>query len=391
MTDAGPTLPRHLYVHVPLCRAKCAYCDFFSLTPDEIAASPDAIVDALVNQTRAWAERGLEPAGLDTLYVGGGTPTMLGDGLATLVSALAIWAGVGPDAEITIEANPESLSRSLVELLAMAGVTRVSLGVQSFDDGELALLGRLHDARRAQEAARWVAEAGLQLAVDIMCGLPGQPMTSWRETLVRAVETGAGHVSVYPLSLEGGTPLAAAVLIGDVPEPDDDLVADMLLEAENLLGEAGLARYEVANYARPGLESRHNTAYWTGAEYVGVGPGAHGMLDARTARTAGFVVPAEAARVRYSVACEIPGGLTIMPRVDVESLVAAEAAREDAMLGLRMIRGIDDALAAQAGVTGVLAELARDGLVTHEAGRWSTTPRGWLLGNEVFGRVWAGE
>ncbi|MDO8879975.1 MAG: coproporphyrinogen-III oxidase family protein [Coriobacteriia bacterium] len=391
MSDAGATLPRHVYVHVPLCRSKCSYCDFFSLTPDRLPVTPEALVDALFNQARVWTERGVAPAGIDTLYVGGGTPTMLGEGLATLVSALAIWAGAEPDAEITIEANPESVTPEMLELLAMAGVTRVSLGVQSLDDAELAMLGRAHVASRAIDAARWVTEAGLDLSVDVMCGLPGQSVADWRRTLDRAVATNAGHTSIYPLSLEAGTPLAAAVAIGDAPEPDPDVVADMLLEAAAVLKTSGLLRYETANYARPGHESRHNTAYWTGAPYLGVGPGAHGMLTAATAREAGFIVADGVDRVRYAIACSVETGLGIMPEVTVELLDEGESAREDAMLGLRLTRGIDEGLASRAGVTEVLEGLAADGLVVHADGRWATTERGWLLGNEVFSRVWAGE
>jgi oxygen-independent coproporphyrinogen-3 oxidase len=388
--DAPPSLPRHLYVHVPLCRSKCSYCDFFSLTPAELRVAPPALVDALVNQARAWAERGLEIRGLDTLYIGGGTPTMLGDALATLVSALAIWAEAEGGAEITVEANPESLEPELLELLAMAGVTRVSLGVQSFDDAELALLGRAHDAARAKAAAAWVTAAGLELSIDLMCGLPGQDGSTWRRTLERAIDTAADHVSVYPLSLEAGTPLAAAVAVGDVVEPAPDEVADMLVEASTALEAVGLSRYETANYARAGHESRHNSAYWTGAPYLGIGPGAHGMLSAAAARSAGVIIGDEAARVRYAVACRMETGLAFMPEVDIETLDAAQTAREDAMLGLRLTRGVDDALADRAGAVAVLVSLEADGLVSHASGRWATTERGWLLGNEVFSRVWAG-
>ena len=389
--DRAISLPRHVYVHVPLCRAKCTYCDFFSLTPSELGFSREALVDALVDQLRAWGERDLPVRGIDTLYVGGGTPTMLGESLADLVSAICIWAEAAPDAEVTVEANPESLDARLLELLAMAGVTRVSLGVQSFDDTELTMLGRVHDAERAWQAVADVRAAGLDVSIDLMCGLPAQRAATWNATLERAVASGADHVSVYPLSLEAGTPLAASVLVGEAPEPDPDVTADMLIEAQEVLNRAGLHRYEVASYARRGKESRHNTAYWTGAPYLGVGPGAHGMLTAAVAARAGFILPPEAARVRYAVSCEIPAGLDYMPRVEVETLDAAAAAREDAMLGMRRVVGIDDALAEHAGVIPALETLVADGLVTHTSGRWTTTTRGWLLGNEVFGRLWNGE
>lgn len=388
--DGVPTLPRHLYVHVPLCRARCAYCDFFSLTPGDLRITPDALVDGLVNQARAWAERGLAPGGIDTLYVGGGTPTMLGDSLATLVSTLAVWAETELDAEITVEANPDSLTPELAELLAMAGVTRVSLGVQSFDDAELAMLGRLHTADEAIDAASCVTGAGLELSVDLMCGLPGQSRASFERSLRQAIATGTGHVSVYPIAVEDGTPLAGAIARGAITAPDNDVAADMLLDAEQVLGAAGLVRYETSNFARLDRVSRHNLAYWTGAEYLGVGPGAAGMLHADTARATGIVVPVEAARVRYHVVRDLTYGLAFMPRVEIETLDAREADREDAMLGLRLVTGIDDALVARAGIGPVMESLAADGLVGRRAGRWATTQRGWLLGNEVFGRVWSG-
>lgn len=388
--DAIPTLPHHLYVHVPLCRSRCAYCDFFSLTPSELALAPEELVDGLVNQARAWAERSLEPRGIDTLYVGGGTPTMLGGALAALVSALSVWAEAELDAEITVEANPDSLTPEMLELLAMAGVTRVSLGVQSFDDAELSLLGRLHSADDATRAAASVIGAGLELSVDLMCGVPGQGSETFGRSLAAAVGVGADHVSVYPLAVEEGTPLAARIAHGAVSGPDPDAAADMLLQAEEVLGRAGLARYETSNYARPGSESRHNLAYWTGAEYLGIGPGAAGMLHAGTARAAGFVVPEGAARVRYQVVRSLGDGLAYMPRVEIETLTATEAAREDAMLGLRLTAGIGDELVARACIGSVMESLAADGLVERRAGRWATTQRGWLLGNEVFGRVWGG-
>lgn len=386
-----PALPEHLYVHVPLCRTKCAYCDFFSVAEADLPLCVDALTSALVGQTLAWAERGLALRPLETLYVGGGTPSMLGPALAGLVDAVATHVGLTPGAEVTIEANPDSLDDTLVALLAEAGVTRVSLGVQSFHDDVLRTLGRAHDATRAIVAARAVREWGLDLSVDLMCGIPGQSMGSWLASVEHAIATGAGHVSVYPLSLESGTPLAAEVLLGRFAEPDPDVAADMMIAAGEILAAAGFERYEVANYARPGAQSRHNTAYWTGKEYLGIGPGAHGMFSATTARAAGLIVPAEAARVRYAIACELESGLQPVPRVDVETLTGDEAAREDVMLGLRLTRGVDVALVERAGVSGVLERLVSTGLVERAGDRWRLTEGGWLLGNEVFGAVWAGE
>jgi len=382
-------MPRHLYVHVPVCRSKCSYCDFFSVSAAGLPLETDHLAQLLLDQALGWLERGLGPRPLASLYVGGGTPSMLGPALPALVERILSAYGREQGAEVTVEANPDSLDRDLAADLRLAGVTRLSLGVQSFNDAELRLLGRLHDAAQAREAARYACEAALSLSLDVMCGLPGQDPATWRGTLETAIATGADHMSVYPLALEAGTPLAAAVLIGDAPEPDADVAADAMIVASDVLAAAGLARYEVANYARPGCESRHNTAYWTGAEYLGVGPSAHGMLEATTARAAGFVgVTEETSRVRYAVASELGEGLARTPRVDVEMLAQAEAAREDAMLGMRLVAGITDDLAARGGAGDALLSLEADGLVVHEGSRWRVTARGWLLGNEVFARIW---
>lgn len=316
---------------------------------------------------------------------------MLGPSLAGLVDGLASHIGFADGAEVTVEANPDSLDDTLVALLAEAGVTRVSLGVQSFHDDILRLLGRAHDASRALAAAKAVRGWNMALSVDLMCGIPGQSTGSWVASVEHAISTGAEHISVYPLSLESGTPMAAEVLLGRFPEPDPDVAAEMMTLASDILIREGFERYEIANYARPGYESRHNTAYWTGREYLGVGPGAHGMLSAATARAAGFVVPDDIARVRYAVACDLEAGLQLAPQADLDLLDADDAAREDVMLGLRLSRGVSRTLVELAGVREVLERLARQGLVALVGNRWRLTDRGWLLGNEVFSAVWAGE
>jgi len=264
------------------------------------------------------------------------------------------------------------------------------VGVQSFDDHVLRVLGRRHDAEAAWAAARRVVGAGLELSVDLMCGVPGQSLTSWAETLQKACATGARHASVYPLAVEEGTALDVAIAEGLVSDVDADVQAEMMLVASEVLSGCGLSRYEVANYAMDkATRSRHNTAYWTGSPYIGVGPAAHGMLDAVTARAMGFVsVGSTSSRVRYSNAADVDQWL-VGHGDGIEELSAEEAAREDVMLGLRLVEGVPDAQAERAGVRGALEGLESDGLVVLEAGRWRTTSRGWLLGNEVFERVWA--
>ncbi len=390
----GRSLPEHVYVHVPLCVSKCGYCDFCSIVTSERTA--DSVTAALTAQASTLAPAG-SGSRATTLYFGGGTPSVLGPRLPRLVTAMRTVFGVPLDgAEVTVEANPDSMVPALAVALAAAGVTRVSLGVQSFDDHVLRVLGRPHDANGALRAAAAVTATGaMDLSVDLMCGVPGQDLRSWKESLAAAVSTGAAHVSVYPLTVEPGTPMDAEVAAGVLPEPDPDLAAEMMLLAEGMLEAEGLARYEVANFAISGHESRHNTAYWTGRPYLAVGPSAHGMLAAGDASLVGITSPAppDVARLRYWYSSDVQGWLDapLTRPAGVEWLTADEATREDAMLGLRLTVGIDDGLARRAGVVPVLQSLISDGLLTHENGRWRATQRGWLLGNQVFGRVWAGE
>ncbi len=382
-------LPRHLYVHVPLCRSKCAYCDFFS-SADDGTISHEELLETTLDLLRGWFEPTVARVPLETLYIGGGTPTVLGDALVALVDDLKAIMPLAEGAEVTVEANPESLTRELAASLARAGVTRVSIGVQSLDDDTLRTLGRCHDREEALEAIRAAMDAGLDVSADLICGVPGVSAQMWQDTLGAIVDAGVGHVSVYPLTIEPETPLAEAITAGRVPSPDEDATVDGMDAAAAVLTGRGFVRYEVANYALPGHESRHNTAYWTGAPYLGVGGGAHGMLNGDQARAIGLA-PAEesdVSRVRYGYAPVPFPARAESPLAFLESLTVEEALREDAMLGMRMTEGIADELAERAGVIGPLESLVADGLVVHEGGRWKPTERGWLFGNEIFGRIW---
>ncbi|MDP2181422.1 MAG: radical SAM family heme chaperone HemW [Actinomycetota bacterium] len=395
---AGPRLPSHVYLHVPFCRSKCSYCDFYSVS-DPARADVDAVLLGLETEVHRWVQSGL-PGVLETVYVGGGTPTFamphLRDVLGNLVDEIPLRAG----AEITVEANPDSLDSSVARALRGVGVTRISVGVQSFDDHSLRVLGRAHDVQQAQEACETVLDAGLDLSIDLMCGVPGQSVSSWVETLDRAVRTGARHISVYPLTLEEGTPLAVACDSGLLDEPDPDMAAEMMVLAEEALALAGIERYEVANYAVPGHESAHNLAYWTGHSYLGVGPAAHGMLDAATARAVGLVagpqLPVGTSRVRYAYAADFEAWLLQRDPPEIETLSEDEARREDVMLGLRLVRGVPASAIHGARLDSVVESLASQDLLEavddqRDERRWRTTRRGWLLGNEVFRRVWTQE
>jgi oxygen-independent coproporphyrinogen-3 oxidase len=400
MAAFAPT-PVSLYVHVPFCVSKCAYCDFYS----EVGESGRFahFVDAVLSEAAYWSRYGLLDD-VPTLYLGGGTPTVLGDELVRLVDGVREIAHLRAGAEITVETNPETTDAALIAALVGSGVNRFSLGVQSFDDDVLRTLGRCHDADTARAAIAVLRDARVPFSIDLICGVPGQSFESWDASLEETVASGARHVSVYPLTVEEGTPLAADVRGGLIPPPDPDLAADMMLAAEVALGAAGLPRYEVANYAQPGHESCHNTVYWTGGAYLGLGPHAASMLPyARfepvatgEAWLADAAVPAPPARVRFTREASLTDYLRapVAAPVPFEFLSASEAAREDVMLGLRLTAGVSVGLAERAGVTGTLAELEQQGLVAVAAGaggagRWHTTETGWLLGNRVFGAIWS--
>jgi putative oxygen-independent coproporphyrinogen III oxidase len=396
-------LPVSLYVHVPFCVSKCAYCDFYSEPGG--AERHAGFVDAVLLEAERWSRYGLLDD-VPTLYFGGGTPTALGPELVRLVRGLRQVATLRPDAEVTVETNPETTDDREVSALVEAGVNRFSLGVQSFDDAVLRTLGRCHDGEKARAAVGILRAAGVPFSVDLICGVPGQSFESWEATLEEAVASGARHVSVYPLSIEEGTPLATAVSEGHLAVPDPDVAADMMLAAEVALAAAGMPRYEVASYAQPGHEARHNIVYWTGGAYLGLGPHAASMLPNAVyelvAGGEGWEVPASGdptpARARFTR--EAPLG----PYLDaplarpepLELLSEAEAAREDVMLGLRLTRGAVASAVEAAGLSETLRDLALHGLVTLGTdetgqGRWRTTQRGWLLGNQVFGAVWGKE
>lgn len=386
----APRLPSHIYIHVPFCPSRCSYCDFFSIgdPPTDMVA---AVFGGMESQLSQWGRSGLSGV-VDTVYVGGGTPSAYPAPVASLLHEIRELFVVHPTAEVTVEANPDSFGDMVARVLSEAGTSRISIGIQSFDDSLLRLLGRRHDASQAEAACAAAVDAGLELAVDLICGIPGQDMDVLVRDVERAVATGASHVSVYPLALEEGTELALGVSAGLVAEPDPDESAEMMVVAAQVLAAAGFVRYEVASHARAGHESRHNIAYWTGRSYLGIGPGAHAMFDPPTARGIGIIAhdDTDVARVRYTNASDIEEWL--LARGDrIETLNASETAREDVMLGMRLVRGVPRRQAESAGVDGVLTELADLGLVELVDARWRTTERGWLLGNEVFGRIWTGE
>ena len=269
--------PLAIYIHVPFCARKCAYCDFASFAGREDAWSD--YFAALRAEMDAWADR-LRAYEARSVFFGGGTPSLMP---ATYIEgALDHLRGLLPfaaDCEITLEANPGTVTVEKLETYRRAGVNRLSIGVQSFDEGLLWNLGRIHTPEQAAEAVRMAAEAGFEnLSIDLMYALPGQSIAQWSDTLARAVSLPIKHISAYSLIVEPGTEMERRVESGAAILPDDDLVNEMQRMAVQRLAEHGLARYEISNFAVPGFESRHNLTYWQDGDYLGLGSAAHSLV-----------------------------------------------------------------------------------------------------------------
>lgn len=270
--------PLAIYIHVPFCARKCAYCDFASF-----AGREDAWEDyfaALHAEMDAWADR-LRAYEARSVFFGGGTPSLVpAEYISGALDQLRQLLPFAPDCEITLEANPGTLTADKLEAYRRAGVNRLSIGVQSFDAELLRSLGRIHTPEQAVAAVRMAADAGFtNLSIDLMYALPGQSMAQWSESLAQAVSLPVKHISAYSLIVEPGTEMERRVECGEAHIPDDDLVNEMQRMAVHRLAEHGLARYEISNFAVPGYESRHNLTYWQDGDYLGLGSAAHSLLE----------------------------------------------------------------------------------------------------------------
>lgn len=330
-----------LYVHVPFCAQKCCYCDFDSrsVAPCDLNAALDAYFEHLYARLDVFGNAGALRQ-IRTVYVGGGTPSLAGGRLVKLARCISMWCN---PVEFTCEANPESLTAGLATALAEAGVTRISLGVQTLDNTELAVIGRIHDAERALEAIATVKDVGLDVSCDLMCGLPGQTMASWQHTLNGVLAAAPHHVSVYPLTLEEGTPLYRMACRDGSLEPDEDFQAACMDVARERLSSAGYHPYEVASYALDGHECAHNIAYWTGQGYLGLGRSASGMLDAEDFDRLAGLFPGVASRGNFHRERLVQRN-DDATAFEAEYLSRREAAAEDLMLAFRMTRGVDSDL-----------------------------------------------
>ncbi|MEU8424949.1 radical SAM family heme chaperone HemW [Micromonospora sp. NPDC048835] len=370
-----------VYVHVPFCASRCGYCDFNTYTAAELGggASREGYADTVLAEL-ALAARVLgdtPPPRVDTVFVGGGTPTLLpADDLARILDGIDRTWGLAADAEVTTEANPESVTPESLKLLRAAGYTRISLGMQSASPGVLAILDRKHSAGRATAAALEAHDAGFEhVNLDLIYGTPGERAGDFAASLEQVVAAGVDHVSAYALIVEDGTRLAARMRRGELAYPSDDVAADRYLAAEAALDAAGLSWYEVSNWARTDeARCRHNLLYWTGADWWGLGPGAHSHVGG----VRWWNVKHPSAYAKRLAAGESPG-------LAREVLTVDEAHMEDVMLRLRLASGLPLAVLDGTGRAGAERALA-DGLLAadeYAAGRAVLTLRGRLLADAV--------
>jgi oxygen-independent coproporphyrinogen-3 oxidase len=399
--------PLSLYIHIPFCSLKCSYCDFNSYAGLEELVRP--YVDALVTEMGLWS-RLLRGRRVATVYFGGGTPSLLPiEELERAVSAIHDRFALEAEAEVTLEANPGTVDPDYLRRLLALGVNRLSLGVQSFHDDELATLDRIHSQAEAEESYRWAREAGFpSINLDLIYGLPQQPsdsaqdssMERWQASLERAIELGPDHMSLYALTVEEGTKLAYDIDHGRFPEPDGDTQAAMYEWAQQRMASAGYRQYEISNWARPGWKCRHNLVYWRNGEWLGLGAGAHSHLGGF--RLADVYSPRRYVRlIEKAAGAGVPDApdvaalLKLMRQVTyVEEQTPELAMADTVILALRLNEGLsavdfrarfgrdlEDVYGAR------LAELDSLGLIERGNGRLRLTPRGRLLANEVFVRL----
>jgi putative oxygen-independent coproporphyrinogen III oxidase len=375
------TTPFGLYVHVPFCATRCGYCDFNTYTSDELGpgANRSEYAGTVVAELRrAAATLGPEPPEVSTVFVGGGTPTLLPAGdLAAVLAAVRDLFPVAADVEVTTEANPETVTPASLSRLRAAGFTRISLGMQSAAEHVLAVLDRRHTPGRAAEAAREAAAAGFEhVNLDLIYGTPGETDADWAASLDTVLAAPVDHVSAYALIVEEGTRLARRMARGELPLPDDDVLADRYEQADATLQKAGFGWYEVSNWATSAAaRCRHNELYWANANWWGAGPGAHSHVGGL--RWWNVKHPA-------AYAARLAAGES--PAQDAELLDEDDRALEAVMLGLRLRDGLPLELLSPTGRRRAATAVA-DGLLdaaAHAAGRAVLTDRGRLLADAVI-------
>jgi len=385
------SVPLGIYISVPFCRTKCSYCNFASdvFSRAVFERYGERVCADIAHAQRTAAEMGGRiESQVDSIYLGGGTPTVLEpDQLQRMFQAVRAQFDISPGAEITVECAPGTLAPAVLDGLVSSGVNRVSLGVQSFIDGEAAAVGRLHKRATVLEDISRLRAAGItNLNVDLIAGLPHQTAESWRKSLDETIATGVPHVSVYMLEVDEDSRLGRELIAGGTRYhahfvPDEEATADFYVDATEKLEAAGIGQYEISNFARPGFASRHNLKYWTRQPYLGFGVDAHSMLTSAAS---------EAQAVRFAASDSLEQYIAGAP---LQRTVVSPAAvfEESFFLGLRLNRGVDLRKIATdfgsetlANVRPVIAELTAAGLLQQDGDSVRLTPRGRLLSNEVF-------
>ena len=368
-----------IYIHVPFCLTRCHYCAFATNVYDEILAA--RYVNSVVDEMRLR----FQDIPVDTIYLGGGTPSLLRPGdVEKLIQSCADCFTVAKDPEITVEMNPATVDGAGLEEFRAAGVTRISLGVQSFRDDELRAMGRLHTCSDSLAAFDDLRAAGFDnISLDLIAGYPGQSFEVLRRGLRTVAALGPEHVSIYLLEVKPGTNLQEQIRTGAMPEVDDDLCADMYEEICSHLKSTGYTQYEISNFSEKGRESLHNLKYWQDCVYIGLGAGAHGMTG----------------RIRYANHEDLEEYMREidrhrLPERTVTSLTPETRFKDALIMGLRLTRGLDLAalgdaygVDARAFVMETLADLANEDLFVLVGNVLKLTPRGRLLSNIVFSRL----
>lgn len=368
-----PGAPFGIYVHVPFCTTRCGYCDFNTYTAGELGGStPDGWLAALRTEL-ALAAAAVGPVPVDTVFVGGGTPSLLGaPRLAAVLAAIRANFVLAADAEVTTEANPESTSPEFFAAIRAAGYTRVSLGMQSASPRVLAVLERTHAPGRATAAAREALTAGFDhVNLDLIYGTPGESDADLEASLDAALQARVDHISAYALVVEDGTALARRVRRGEIPAPDDDVLAERYRFVDEHLSAAGYQWYEVSNWSRPGGRCRHNEGYWTGGQWWGAGPGAHGSIG--DLRWWNVKHPSAYAEALAEGGSAIAGFEQIGPR---------DRHVEDVLLGIRLRRGLSRAALSDTEQSRA-GRAITDGLLWADGDRLVLTDRGRLLADAV--------
>jgi len=385
------SVPLGIYISVPFCRTKCSYCNFASDVFSKLVFERyvDRVCTDIANSPGiAQDMSGQLDLEVDSIYLGGGTPTVLQAGqLQRIFTAIRAQFSVRPDAEVTVECAPGTLDPNVIDALLRSGVNRVSLGVQSFIDAEAAAVGRLHKRATVLDDIAHLRAAGIaNINIDLIAGLPHQTEQSWHQSLAETIATGAPHASVYMLEVDDDSRLGRELIAGGTRYhahfvPDEEATADFYLAACDRLNSAGIAQYEISNFARAGCESRHNLKYWTRQSYLGFGVDAHSMLASS--------IP-EADAVRFFTADALESYIAGSP-LQRTPVLPASAFEEAFFLGLRLNRGVDlRDIASRFGeqalqnVQPVIAELINDELLQQGGESIRLTPRGRLLSNEVF-------